>query len=587
MPLVLHSVGAPLGEPAAEDFDFLHRALLERNHSLLDGGGSQAFWRPLSHQVYYILLGPLILSHPRVVAAIHLGLLGLASLLLYRTLRPAWPAQAAAAAAVFPLLADSTRTIITWPTHSVDVGPSLFSALALHEASRRRMATSLGALLMALLCKEVSVIIALLLPWVPRAEPVELRARMRWAAAAGAVVAAWGVVYLVVRRNAGLELPHGLEHDPGLLATPLHVRLIWAAWNSLRAVFSLALTPGPWDAAVVTALAVLVALAAVAIGTSSRARARWRLAAPWSLWGMGWALAASATLATIYPLWAPARSLFGSIGLGFALAGALHAAHPVLPAALIAVKLAAFGLAPGPPQEIAALPEERGAFTDFVKVARLQRLMVETRETLRGRYPRLTPRATIGQLNMPRAASYAYGGSKALQVWYRDTTLRWVTFEEFSEHPELPLTTVVQFQSGLPPQVALVETEALRGWRRAYSLMGRGEFPAALEAIDRADTLQTDRGARTFIANLAGMRAICLTTLGQPEAAEREALRGLDLWPENPESKLALAEIWTRRGELSRAEGLLGEVLADQPGHPVARMMLEQVRALRTRPPQP
>ena len=46
--LVAHSLGAPLGEPVAEDFDFLSRALLSGRHTLLDGGGSQAFWRPVS-----------------------------------------------------------------------------------------------------------------------------------------------------------------------------------------------------------------------------------------------------------------------------------------------------------------------------------------------------------------------------------------------------------------------------------------------------------------------------------------------------------------------------------------------------------
>src|SRR5690349_12108444 len=40
LPLVLHSLGAPLGEPVAEDFDFLHRALFGPRAQFFDGGGS-------------------------------------------------------------------------------------------------------------------------------------------------------------------------------------------------------------------------------------------------------------------------------------------------------------------------------------------------------------------------------------------------------------------------------------------------------------------------------------------------------------------------------------------------------------------
>ena len=47
VPLALRMLGAPLAEPVAEDFDFLHRALLQGFGSVLDGGGSLAFWRPI------------------------------------------------------------------------------------------------------------------------------------------------------------------------------------------------------------------------------------------------------------------------------------------------------------------------------------------------------------------------------------------------------------------------------------------------------------------------------------------------------------------------------------------------------------
>src|SRR5262249_50798593 len=88
LPLLVRCAGARLGEAVAEDFDFLHRTLFTGMGSLLDGGGSTAFWRPLAHQVYYAALGSLIVSHPRLVATLHVVLLIAGSLLVYRALRP-------------------------------------------------------------------------------------------------------------------------------------------------------------------------------------------------------------------------------------------------------------------------------------------------------------------------------------------------------------------------------------------------------------------------------------------------------------------------------------------------------------------
>src|SRR5262245_17955624 len=166
IPLVLHSLGAPLGEPVAEDFDFLHHALFSR-FSLFDGGGSNSFWRPLSHQAYYRTLSSLILDFPGVLAALHVLLLAISTVLIYRAFRRGWPPAWAATIATFPLLSESTRTVVSWPSHFVEVGVWFFSALALHEAAARRLWSTLAALLAALLCKEVALVAAALVPWMP------------------------------------------------------------------------------------------------------------------------------------------------------------------------------------------------------------------------------------------------------------------------------------------------------------------------------------------------------------------------------------------------------------------------------------
>src|SRR6476646_6082249 len=46
VPLVIKSLGGALGEPVADDWDFVAHALF-RPFSFFDGGGSSAFWRPI------------------------------------------------------------------------------------------------------------------------------------------------------------------------------------------------------------------------------------------------------------------------------------------------------------------------------------------------------------------------------------------------------------------------------------------------------------------------------------------------------------------------------------------------------------
>src|SRR5689334_1439772 len=82
VPLVVKCIGGALGEPAAEDFDMLHRVLFERSHSLLDGGGTSAFWRPVSFQLYFGAFGRMLLARPAGVAFVHAVLLALTAVIL-------------------------------------------------------------------------------------------------------------------------------------------------------------------------------------------------------------------------------------------------------------------------------------------------------------------------------------------------------------------------------------------------------------------------------------------------------------------------------------------------------------------------
>lgn len=582
LPLALKLAGAPVGEPVAEDFDFLRRALLTGDRSLLDGGGSLSFWRPLAHQVYYQALGPLILAAPRAVAAIHLALLAGGGLLLYRALRPTWSGGAAAAAATFPLLAESTRTIVAWPTQFVDLGLFFFSALALHERAAGRLASGLAALAAALLCKEVAIVTGLLIAFWPAGAGG--RARVRWLAGAGAVVLAWGLAFVWVRAHAGLTLPHQLETDPRLLATPIVERLLWALRNSLRAAVSLALRPGPRDALGAAGVGAVGAAALIALALRPGARARVRPALAWAGWGLAWFGLASATLAAIFPLWQPNRGQFGSVGLGIAAVALLEAAGPALVAAMVAVRLALLLIAPPAVAVIEHDPPDRGAFMDFERLSRLERLMREMRTALRARYPRLPPGSSLVQHNLPRASEYALGGSNALQVWYRDTTLRWTRFADFEAGRGPEPLALVAFEPFQPKPISFVEPAAARALLRAVAMTESGRQEEALAWAARAESTLTDPNARVIRSSAAAVRANALAGTGRLAEAEAEATRSIGLYRRNGDANFLLGVIRFSQGRLEDAEAHLGVALEGMPGDSLTLAMLERVRAARRTP---
>lgn len=574
LPLVLHSLGAPLGEPFADDFDYLHRILLEGGSSFFDGCGSVLYWRPLGRQVYFGLLSPLIVTRPAWVAVIHFVAMATAALLLYRAFRTGWPGMWAAAAATFILFAESTRMLTAWPSHFMDLGALLSIALAIHEAARRRLWSAALAIVASLMFKEVGVLAAVLVAWIPMAGPWPAARRRVWTIVLAATVGVWGIAYLVVTRTAGLTLPH--NYGSGVHPETLPTRLVWAVWNSLRAQFSLEADRGPWDLWVGVALLAIAAGAAWRFAAEGAARQRLGAARGWIAWGLVWFLAGVVPLAEVWPAWAPYRSDFGGIGLGVALVGVCGAAGSWVLGALVALRIVAFALSPGPPAAIAVLPTETGAAFDFTRLVRLERFVSEARTTLTKAHPTLPHGSLVAQHYLPQMTEYALSGDKALQVWYRDTTLRWVRFETFQKNPDLPVAAVVEYQPHLARQFAIVDPGAMRALFVSLDDSRRGEWRPALVAIERADSLQKDRGAGVFLGTVGGKRAVIELALGDTAKAEQQAWVAEADWPDNPDSRFVLANIRFSQHRFRETVALLDTLLAFNPGDRDARTLRDQ-----------
>ncbi len=579
VPLVLHSLGAPLGEPVADDFDHLHYALFSPHRTWLDGGGSLSFWRPLAYQGYFGLLSNAILASRLTVVVLHVALLAVTVLLLYRTALRYMAAPWAASVGSFPILIESTRALIAAPIHFVDLGLLLFSAIALHEAAASRLRTSMLALLAALLCKESAVATALLVPWMSFFGRRGSGGRSRWFGATAALIVAWGMAYLAVRGQHGLMLPRGLETRWGGLGADWVERSRWAMVGSVRAMFSLPAAGSRWELPLGGAALIMSVAAALRFARVAAARARFAAMAPLVVAGMLWSGAATAPLVAVYPIWSPQRVAFSSIGVGAALAGTLGAAHPALLAVLVALRLALFSMSPGPPTRVTMVPPATGAFVDFEKLVRLQRFMAETRALLQTHHPSLPHGARVGLLHPPIMATYAFGGDKALQIWYRDTTLRWLRYDDFRAHPEWDLAAVVEFQQGGHPQVLLVNPESMRHYLVAGQLVQREAWQAAFDELALADSTQAERGVRAYLGRIAGRRAFCWLGLGRPVEGEREARRGLALWPDGSDARYTLASVMAFTDRRPQARAQLDTLLKLYPNDRSAQALRDSLRA--------
>jgi hypothetical protein len=406
---------------------------------------------------------------------------------------------------------------------------------------------------------------------------------LRWSAATLALVAAWGVLYVHVVDRAGLLMARELFQDPGILATPWPLRYAWALALSLGDAFSLGGLEPRGRMAVVIALAAIGVALILGFAARREARARLYEHRSWMVWGLAWFAGATVLLAEVYPEWRSYRSAFALIGLGMAITPLLAALHPALLGALLVVRLLAFAASPSPRGAIGENPESSAASIDYPEMVRLQRVVSETRRTLVEMHPELPRDARIARHLMPHLSLYAFGGDKALQVWYRDSTVRWMSFGDFLSNLRASPVTLVEFQPPGARRVALVNPEAMRALVAASDSLKRGRWEIGLAMLARAESLQSDRAARAFFGLCAGERARAFGALERYADAEREALHSVRLWPGNADPRMTLAYLWATRGRLEEASAQLDTLLSFTPRDTSARVLQRQIGSVLAR----
>jgi len=260
------------------------------------------------------------------------------------------------------------------------------------------------------------------------------------------------------------------------------------------------------------------------------------------------------------------------------LVALLGSAHPMLLVPLVALRLVAFAMSPGAVGRVTAQPPP-GIEGDFPHVERLQRLTRETHVLLATRVRAPHRGARFGQHHYPSMTGHAFAGDLALQVWYRDTTLAWTSFDEFRRHPEMDLNGFVEYRSQGMPELSFVETAAMRAQLAAAEPMEAGRWADALAQLASADALQRDTTALVFRATTRAQRSVCLLMLGRTAEAERDASDALEWWPENPFSRFTIAQLMIAQKRYLDAEGMLAEQIRLYPEDSTARELLTQLRA--------
>ena len=462
--------GAPLGVPVADDYAFLYRLRFQHPLDWFGSMGAAYYWRPLSRQAYFSLIGPQLVHAPWIAVVIHAVLFAVLFLVLYRIARRMAPPPAAAAIAVFPLLSESARVLLGWPSGAQHLMAMVLVALAVREALAGRLVTAgLGAL-GGVLAHDSAAIVLPLLPAIAWWRTRSVGGALKGAGVAAVVAALWAVGYVTARGHGVLFPPGGgsaLSRLPDLARHALTAQLNLEDLDEFR------------RQPLIVGYAVAALWAAVSFtrrAARERVRARW---APLAAAG-AWFVIGSLPLAVLLPDWNSWRGSVPGLGFAFLMTGTLALLSSELALAFTVVRLVALLLAASPDPLVNRDAPKTATDMSFVRIARLQRIVNDTRNALEIRHSTLERGADIRYWWAPTMAEVGFLGPTALRVWYADSTVTW---RGYGGRPGAAgVDAVIEYDLHRQWKVVAIEAEALR-------LMAEGQFALEGGRLDQVDSL--------------------------------------------------------------------------------------------------
>ena len=543
---------APLGVPVADDYTFLATLAFQHPLDWLGSMGSPLYWRPVSRQLYYLVLGPALVAHPFIAPLVHAALLAALFAVLYRIARRAWAPPVAATLAALPLAAEPVRVLLGWPSGGEYLLAALFAALAVHQGLRGRLLASTLAALLAVLSHEAGLLVLPVLPLVAWRRMRSPRHAMQWLGAVAAVGALWAAGFAASRAH-GAALP------------PATGGPLLAAWwdvfgRTLRAQL-LGEDATPW---------VRVAIASAALVWTVAVILEWRRAnrsEPFRrglvFGGLVWFVLGLVPAARVLPDWNAWRTFYPSLGLAFTAVGLAAAVAPRCVPLMLVVKLLSVALAPPAPARVDAQPPPTLSVLSFARLVRLQRTVASTRRALLERHPELPRGARVRYWTIPALTEYGFEGPRAPRVWYRDSTLSWQTFDGDPSHGG-ELDVLVEYDVPKAWPATVIEREAMQRFADGLFAVADERWTAA-DSLFAAATAAQPRVSGPFHSSLAHQRALLAVRSGALERAD--SLNAVDerLAGPSPRVEEVRARLAWARGDRAAADVALQRCLTLDP----------------------
>jgi hypothetical protein len=562
------------GTPVADDYQFLARVRLAAPLDFFDGGGFAYYWRPLTRQVYYSALGDALLASPALVGALHgLALVGLA-FLLWRIGRHALPPAAALSFAMLPLVAESARLLLVWPTCAQPLFGTLLAAAAIAAALAGRWGPAALAFLAALLSYEQALAAAPALAaiaWRRSATPGE---RLRRLLPFGVALTAWAVG-LAVARARGVQWPGGgALTDPGA-----------GIAYAVTVVANLDLVPSPARALLLAAQGALIALAAVLArgrAKAPRERGRPRPAGPSAATLAGCAAIGVAGLvpALLAPdLWAPRHAFLPSLYLGYAVIGLCARAGPAFAPAWVGLRAIALLLAPA--ASAIVVDEPFGdARTSFPELVRLQRIVAATHGAIVESNAARAGGASYW--SVPRRSTVAFADGRAQQVWAGDSTFRWGWLSRPLRLDAQRAYPILSFDVGVADPVRVVDPAVVEDYFRATALSLDIRNAARIDSLLAAASVRNGPRPAAVLDEMERLRA-GLAAMGGNVALAESLMRSSERRYGTKADHVAIAGwVALARGDERRAAELVAVCLKYEPDHPTG-LALRATLAARAR----
>lgn len=554
--------GALRGAPVADDWAFLHHIRFA-SFNLWDSHGAAYYWRPITRQLGMNMEALWMERAPWLGALVHLMLLMALAVILERILRRALPAAPAALLACAPLLTEASRALLIWPSGVQHLFAMLATALAVHEMLARRLPTALLAAALALGSHESSVLLVPVLMRTAREPSLPPRARRAWLLAPLALFVAWLSGYAIARGH-GVHLPPA----PTWSLTPL-ARIPELARHLYEALLGLEDLPARAALLLGVSHALVVAIALFRARRLSAAHRR-----AFALTMLAGAVAAL-PLVWLLPDWNAWRASLPLLALGIGLGGLLAGIDARLAYAFVTLRVVALLLAPTATLTTLEVPRTRSDLS-FVRIARLQRIVTETRRELLATHPTLPRGARVRYWTMPGLAEVGFQQEQAAKVWYHDTTL---TFRGFGGLAGLddPPDVVIAYDGTESEHPAVSMTApALRLYGLAHAAAQRGDA-RAVDSLGALTLAAQPRAIRGLTGQVQFARASARVLLGDDRGADSLLAITLDRMPDHAAALALAARIALRRGAARQAWALATRALELDEHEELARQVLEQL----------